>query len=129
MIPTTTGAAKAVGLVMPELQGRFDGLSIRVPTPTVSLVDFVAELETEASVEDVNGAFKKASEGNLKGILGISMEPLVSIDYKGDTRSSIVDGLSTKASGKMVKVLSWYDNEWGYACRVADLVHHIAQKM
>ncbi len=129
MIPTTTGAAKAVGLVMPELQGRFDGLSIRVPTPTVSLVDFVAELETEASVEDVNGAFKKASEGNLKGILGISMEPLVSIDYKGDTRSSIIDGLSTKASGKMVKVLSWYDNEWGYACRVADLVHHIAQKM
>ncbi len=129
MIPTTTGAAQAVGLVMPELQGRFDGLSIRVPTPTVSLVDFVAELETEASVDDVNGAFKKASEGNLKGILGISMEPLVSIDYKGDTRSSIVDGLSTKASGKMVKVLSWYDNEWGYACRVADLVHIIAQKM
>jgi glyceraldehyde 3-phosphate dehydrogenase len=129
MIPTTTGAAKAVGVVMPELRGRFDGLSIRVPTPTVSLVDFVAELETEASVDDVNGAFKKAAEGDLKGILGISMEPLVSIDYKGDTRSSIVDGLSTRASGKMVKVLSWYDNEWGYACRVADLVHIIAQKM
>jgi len=129
MIPTTTGAAKAVGVVMPELQGRFDGLAIRVPTPTVSLVDFVAELETEASVDDANGAYKKAAEGNLKGILGISMEPLVSIDYKGDTRSSIVDGLSTRASGKMVKVLSWYDNEWGYACRVADLVHIIAQKM
>ncbi|KPL25386.1 MAG: glyceraldehyde-3-phosphate dehydrogenase [Anaerolineae bacterium SM23_84] len=129
MIPTTTGAAKAVGVVMPELQGRFDGLAIRVPTPTVSLVDFVAELETEASADDANGAYKKAAEGNLKGILGISMEPLVSIDYKGDTRSSIVDGLSTRASGKMVKVLSWYDNEWGYACRVADLVHIIAQKM
>jgi glyceraldehyde 3-phosphate dehydrogenase len=129
MIPTTTGAAKAVGLVMPELQGKFDGLAIRVPTPTVSIVDFVAELETEASVEQVHEAYEEAAEGKLKGILGISMEPLVSIDYKGDPRSSIIDGLSTRASGKMVKVLSWYDNEWGYACRCADLVHYIGKKM
>jgi len=129
MIPTTTGAARAVGVVMPELQGRFDGLAIRVPTPTVSIVDFVAEVETETSVEEVNEAYKEAAEGKLKGILGISMEPLVSIDYKGDSRSSIIDGLSTRVSGNMVKVLSWYDNEWGYACRIADLVHYIGSKM
>ncbi len=129
MIPTTTGAAKAVGLVMPELQGRFDGLAIRVPTPTVSLVDFVAEVEKAASKEAVNEAYHKAAEGSLKGILGITMEPLVSTDFKGDTRSSIVDGLSTATSGNMVKVLSWYDNEWGYACRIADLVKYISGKM
>ena len=128
MIPTTTGAAKAVGLVMPELQGRFDGLAIRVPTPTVSLVDFVAEVEKAASKEEVNEAYRKAAEGSLKGILGITMEPLVSTDFKGDTRSSIVDGLSTVTSGNMVKVLSWYDNEWGYACRIADLVSYINSK-
>ena len=113
---------------MPELQGKFDGLAIRVPTPTVSIVDFVAELETEASVEEVNEAYKEAAEGKLKGILGISIEPLVSVDYKGDTRSSIIDGLSTRASANMVKVLSWYDNEWGYACRLADLTHYISNK-
>jgi glyceraldehyde 3-phosphate dehydrogenase len=128
MIPTTTGAAKAVGLVMPELQGRFDGLAIRVPTPTVSLVDFVAEVQTAASKEEVNEAYHRAAEGPLKGILGITMEPLVSTDFKGDTRSSIVDGLSTATSGTLVKVLSWYDNEWGYACRIADLVNYISKR-
>jgi len=128
MIPTTTGAAKAVGLVMPELVGRFDGLAIRVPTPTVSIVDFVAQVETAASAEEVNEAYQKAAQGSLKGILGITMEPLVSLDFKGDTRSSIVDGLSTAATGNLVKVLSWYDNEWGYACRIADLVHYIDTK-
>jgi glyceraldehyde 3-phosphate dehydrogenase len=129
MIPTTTGAAKAVGLVLPELQGKFDGLSIRVPTPTVSIVDFVAEVERETTVEEVNGAYKEAAEGKLKGILGMSMEPLVSVDYKGDTRSSIVDGLSTRVNANMVKVLSWYDNEWAYSVRLADLTHYISNRM
>ncbi len=129
MIPTTTGAAKAVGVVMPELKGRFDGLAIRVPTPTVSIVDFVAEVKRETSVEEVNAAYEEAAEGKLKGILGISMEPLVSLDYKGDTRSSIVDGLSTRVTANLVKVLSWYDNEWGYSCRIADLVKYIGDKM
>lgn len=130
LIPTTTGAARAVGVVMPELKGKFDGFALRVPTPTVSIVDFVAEVETETSVEAVNEAYNKAAEGKLKGILGISMEPLVSMDYKGDPRSSIIDGLSTMVmGGTMVKVVSWYDNEWGYACRCADLVHYIGKKM
>jgi len=129
MIPTTTGAAKAVGVVMPELKGRFDGLAIRVPTPTVSIVDFVAEVKRETSVEEVNAAYEEAAEGKLNGILGISMEPLVSLDYKGDTRSSIVDGLSTRVTANLVKVLSWYDNEWGYSCRIADLVKYIGDKM
>ncbi len=129
MIPTTTGAAKAVGVVMPELQGKFDGMAMRVPTPTVSIVDFVAELEKAVSAEEVNAAYKDAAEGKLKGILGISMEPLVSIDYKGDTRSSIIDGLSTMTSGKLAKVLSWYDNEWGYSCRIADLVKYVGDRI
>jgi glyceraldehyde 3-phosphate dehydrogenase len=129
MIPTTTGAAKAVGVVMPELQGKFDGMAMRVPTPTVSIVDFVAALEKAVSAEEVNAAYKKAAEGKLKGILGISMDPLVSIDYKGDTRSSIIDGLSTMTSGKLAKVLSWYDNEWGYSCRIADLVKYVGDRL
>ncbi len=129
MIPTTTGAARAVGVVMPELQGKFDGMAMRVPTPTVSVVDFVAELEKAVSAEEVNAKYKEAAEGKLKGILGISMEPLVSIDYKGDTRSSIIDGLSTMTSGKLAKVLSWYDNEWGYSCRIADLVKYVGDRM
>jgi glyceraldehyde 3-phosphate dehydrogenase len=129
MIPTTTGAAKAVGVVMPELKGKFDGLAIRVPTPTVSIVDFVAEVQAETTVEEVNEAYKEAAEDKLKGILGISMEPLVSTDYKGDTRSSIVDGLSTRVSANMVKVLAWYDNEWAYSCRLADLTHYIGAKL
>ncbi len=128
IIPTTTGAAKAVELVIPELKGKFAGIALRVPTPTVSVTDFVALLEKEATVEKVNGAFKRAAEGKLKGILAYTDEPLVSMDFKGDPHSAIVDGLSTVAMGKIVKVLAWYDNEWGYACRTADLVHFIAKK-
>lgn len=129
IIPTSTGAARALALVIPELKGRFDGMSLRVPTVTVSMVDFVADVRKEATKESVNAAFKEASEGSLKGILGYSDEPLVSMDYRGDDRSSIIDGLSTLVTGgKMVKVLAWYDNEWGYSCRIADLAYFIAQK-
>ena len=129
MIPTTTGAAQAVALVIPELKGKFDGLSLRVPTPTVSMVDFVALLEKETSKEEANAALKKAAEGRLKGILGYSEDPLVSMDYKGDSRSSIVDGLSTIViGGNMIKVLAWYDNEWAYSCRITDLAAYIASK-
>ena len=127
-IPTTTGAAKAVGLVMPELKGKIDGFAIRVPTPNVSIVDFVAVLKKETTVEEVNAALKKAAEGPLKGILGYSDEPLVSVDYLGDAHSGIVDSLSTKViGGNMVKVMVWYDNEWGYACRLVDLAKYISQ--
>lgn len=130
MIPTTTGAAKALGKVLPELQGKFDGMAIRVPTSTVSIVDFVAEVEQEVTVEAVNAALKAASEGDLKGILGYSEEPLVSVDYKGDPRSAIVDALSTRViGGHLVKVLAWYDNEWGYACRTADLAALMARNL
>ncbi len=130
MIPTTTGAAKALGKVLPELQGKFDGMAIRVPTSTVSIVDFVAEVEKEVTVETVNAALKAAAEGELKGILGYSEEPLVSVDYKGDPRSSIVDALSTRViGGHLVKVLAWYDNEWGYACRTADLATLMARDL
>jgi glyceraldehyde 3-phosphate dehydrogenase len=129
IIPTSTGAARALALVIPELKGKFDGYSLRVPTATVSIIDFVAEVEREASVESVNRALTEASGGPLKGILGVSMEPLVSSDYRGDSRSSIVDGLSTMVlGGNMVKVVAWYDNEWGYASRVADLSAFIAHK-
>ncbi len=126
IIPTTTGAAKAVALVIPELKGKLNGFAMRVPTPTVSIVDVVFELDKEVTVEEINKAFKEASEGELKGILGYSEEPLVSIDYRKDPRSSIVDGLSTMAIGNMVKVVSWYDNEWGYSYRVVDLARYIA---
>ena len=123
MIPTTTGAAKAVSLVIPELKGKFDGMAIRVPTPTVSLVDFVAELETGTTTADMIAAFDEAAAGPMKGILGVSHEPLVSVDFKGDPRSSIVDaGSSQVMDGKLAKVVTWYDNEWGYSCRIADLV-------
>ncbi len=123
IVPTTTGAAKAVALVIPELRGKFDGFALRVPTPTVSIIDFVAQVERPASVEEINAAFKEAAEGDLEGILGYTDEPLVSTDFREDPRSSIVDGLSTMVMGDdMVKVVSWYDNEWGYSCRVADLV-------
>jgi len=121
MIPTKTGAASAVALVIPELKGKFDGLAVRVPTPNVSLVDLVMEVEQEATVQEVNRALKEASNRYL----GYTDEPLVSIDFLGDPRSSIVDGLSTKAVGTMVKVLSWYDNEWGYSNRVLDLIRHM----
>ncbi len=129
IIPTTTGAAKALALVIPELKGKFDGMALRVPTPTVSIVDFVAELEKTTTTEEVNAAFKAAAEGPLKGILGYSEEPLVSMDYKGDPRSSIVDGLSTMViGGNMVKVVTWYDNEWAYSVRMTDLAKLLADK-
>ena len=127
MIPTTTGAAKAVGLVIPELKGKFNGMAIRVPTPDVSLIDFICLVEREVSVDEVNRAFKEASEGELKGILAYSEEPLVSIDYLGNPHSSIVDGLSTDViGGNLVKVVAWYDNEWGYSNRLADLIKYMA---
>jgi glyceraldehyde 3-phosphate dehydrogenase len=129
IIPTTTGAARALALVIPELKGRFDGMSLRVPTITVSVVDFVATIRKEATKDAINDAFKQAANGPLKGILGYTDEPLVSSDFRGDSHSGIVDGLSTMVlGGNMVKILSWYDNEWGYSCRVADLTHFIAQK-
>lgn len=129
MIPTKTGAAKAVSLVIPELKGKFDGFAVRVPTPTVSVVDFVCTLRKNTTVEEVNAAFKAASEGAMKGILGYSEEPLVSIDYKQDPRSSIVDALSTKVmNGNLLKVFTWYDNEWAYSVRVTDLVAYMASK-
>ena len=130
IIPTTTGAAKAVSKVLPQLEGKLNGFALRVPTPTVSLVDLVCELKKPATVEEINAAFKEASEGFMKGILGYSEEPLVSVDYKGDERSSIVDGLSTLSMGdKMFKILSWYDNEWGYSARTVDLVKYIAKSL
>ena len=126
IIPTTTGAARAVALVIPELKGRFDGFALRVPTPTVSIVDFVGELEQDVTKEQVNDALRAAAEGELKGILGYSEEPLVSMDFKGDERSSIVDAeLTNVQSGNMVKVVAWYDNEWGYSCRVVDLAKYL----
>jgi glyceraldehyde 3-phosphate dehydrogenase len=130
IIPTTTGAAKALALVIPDLKGKFDGFSLRVPTPTVSVVDFTAEVGRETSVEELNDAFRTAAAGPLKGILGVSDEPLVSTDFKGDERSSIIDSDSTMViGGTMVKVIAWYDNEWGYSCRVADLVAHVAARL
>ncbi|QQY80275.1 glyceraldehyde-3-phosphate dehydrogenase (NAD+) [Keratinibaculum paraultunense] len=128
IIPTTTGAAKAVALVIPELKGKLNGFAMRVPTPTVSVVDVVFEVEKATTAEEINNAFKAASEGSLKGILCYSEEPLVSVDYKGDPRSSIVDGLSTMVIDNMVKVVSWYDNEWGYSHRVVDLAAMVANK-
>jgi glyceraldehyde 3-phosphate dehydrogenase len=129
MIPTTTGAAKAVALVLPELKGKLNGMAVRVPTPNVSLVDLVAELDKNVTAEEVNAALKAAAEGDLKGILAYSEEPLVSKDYNGDPHSSSVDALSTMVmEGNLVKVVSWYDNETGYSTRVVDLVEYIAQK-
>jgi len=129
MIPTSTGAAKAIALVIPELKGKFDGISVRVPTPNVSLVDVVMNIERSTSAEEVNQALKDAANGPLKGILAFSEEPLVSIDFKGNPNSSIVDAGNTKViDGTCVKILSWYDNEWGYSCRVRDLVKYIAGK-
>jgi len=130
IIPTTTGAAKAVALVIPELKGKFDGFSLRVPTPTVSVVDFTAEVSRETSVDELNEAFRKAASGPMDGILGVSDEPLVSSDFRGDSRSSIIDSASTMViGGTMVKVVAWYDNEWGYSCRVADLIGFVAQRL
>src|SRR5256886_2514937 len=129
IIPTTTGAARALALVIPELKGRFDGMSLRVPTITVSVVDFVAIVRKEAPKEAVNDAFKQAASGELQGILDYTDEPLVSSDFRGDPHSSIIDGLSTMVTGgNMVKVIAWYDNEWGYSSRVADLAYFLAEK-
>src|SRR3954462_15459320 len=130
MIPTTTGAAKALSLVIPDLKGKLDGFAMRVPTPNVSVVDLVTFVEKKTTVEEVNAALKSASEsGPMKGYLGYETAPLVSIDYKGDSRSSIVDSaLTTVVAGNCVKVISWYDNEWGYSCRVRDLINYIASK-
>lgn len=128
MIPTTTGAAKAVGLVLPELKGKLDGMAIRVPTPNVSVVDLVAELSKDATVDDVNSALRKASEGPMKGILQYSEEPLVSTDLNGNPHSSIVDATITKVlEGRMVKVIAWYDNEWGYSSRIRDLIIYLTK--
>jgi glyceraldehyde 3-phosphate dehydrogenase len=130
IIPTTTGAAKALALVIPELKGKFDGFSLRVPTPTVSVVDFTANVSRPTSKEELNAAFRTAAAGPMKGILGVSDEPLVSMDFKGDSRSSIIDAESTMVLGEtMVKVIAWYDNEWGYSCRVADLIAFVAARL
>jgi glyceraldehyde 3-phosphate dehydrogenase len=129
IIPTTTGAAVAVALVIPELKGKFDGFALRVPTPTVSIVDFVANVEQAVTVGEVNAALRAAAEVSMKGILGYSDEPLVSMDYKGDERSSIVDSALTQVMGdRMVKVVAWYDNEWGYSARLADLAKLMADR-
>ena len=127
-IPTTTGAAKAVGLVIPDLKGKFDGFAVRVPTPNVSIVDFVAILKKSASAEEINATFKAAAAGPLKGILGVTDEPLVSCDFMGNSHSGIVDLLSTKVlDGSLAKVIAWYDNEWGYSCRLVDLAKFVAK--
>ncbi len=130
LIPTSTGAARAVGLVLPELAGKLDGIAIRVPTSNVSVVDLVAEIDREATGEQINEAFRKAAEGPMRGVLDVCDEPLVSIDFLGNSHSSIVDALNTKVlEGNLVKVLSWYDNEWGYANRVVDVAEMIAAKL
>jgi len=130
IIPTTTGAAKAVALVIPDLKGKFDGYALRVPTPTVSIVDFVAQVEKPTTAEELNGLFKEASEGKMKGILAYSTEDLVSMDLKGNPYSSIIDAeLTTVMDGTFVKVVTWYDNEWGYSCRTADLAALMAKSL
>ena len=130
IIPTTTGAAKALALVIPGLKGRFDGFSLRVPTPTVSVIDFVAQTTRPVSAASANAALKAAAEGPMRGLLDFTEEPLVSMDFKGDDHSSIVDGASTLASGDhLVKVIAWYDNEWGYSCRVADLAAFMGARL
>lgn len=129
MIPTTTGAAKAVALVLPQLKGKLNGMAMRVPTSAVSVVDIVFEVKKNTTKEEVNEALKKAAEGSMKGILGFCDEPLVSVDFKQDSRSSVIDSLSTMVmDGNMVKVLSWYDNEWGYSNRAIDLIEYVIAK-
>lgn len=130
IIPTSTGAAKAISLVLPNLKGKLHGIALRVPTPNVSLVDLVVDLKREVTVDEVNNAFKEAANGELKGLLDITFEPLVSSDFNTNEKSGIVDGLSTMVIGaNKVKVLAWYDNEWGYSCRVVDLTKYVAEKM
>ncbi len=128
IVPTTTGAARALALVIPELKGKFDGFALRVPTPTVSIIDFVAELDKPTSVDELNATFRAAAEGDLAGILAYTDEPLVSTDFRGESESAVIDGLSTMVMEEtMVKVVAWYDNEWGYSCRVADLANMVAE--
>jgi glyceraldehyde 3-phosphate dehydrogenase len=130
IIPTTTGAARALSLVIPELKGKFDGFALRVPTPTVSVIDFVAITSRPVSVESANAALRAAADGPMSGLLGYTEEPLVSMDFKGDERSSIVDAQSTLVTGdNLLKVIAWYDNEWGYSCRVADLASFMAERL
>ncbi|HEX5038887.1 MAG TPA: type I glyceraldehyde-3-phosphate dehydrogenase [Candidatus Limnocylindria bacterium] len=130
IVPTTSGATKALALVMPELDGKFDGFSLRVPTPTVSVVDFTADVSRPTSVEELNAAFHAAESGPMEGILGVSEEPLVSSDFRGDSRSSIVDaGMTMVIGGTLVKVITWYDNEWGFSCRMADLIRLVAARL
>ncbi|WP_332629103.1 glyceraldehyde-3-phosphate dehydrogenase [Halalkalibacter flavus] len=130
IIPTSTGAAKAIAKVLPQLEGKLNGMALRVPTPNVSLVDLVVNVEKDVTVEEVNHALETASKSSLKGILGFTNDPLVSVDFNGDEQSSIIDGLSTMVmNGRQIKVLAWYDNEWGYSCRVVDLMNLVAQKL
>jgi glyceraldehyde 3-phosphate dehydrogenase len=130
IIPTSTGAARALALVIPELKGRFDGFALRVPTPTVSVIDFVAITSRPVSVETANAALREAADGPMRGLLGYTEEPLVSMDFKGDERSSIVDAQSTLVTGdNLLKVIAWYDNEWGYSCRVADLASFMVERL
>jgi glyceraldehyde 3-phosphate dehydrogenase len=130
IVPTSTGAARAIGVVIPELDGKLDAFALRVPTSTVSLIDLTVEVERETSTDELRSVFKEAAEGKLKGILGYSEEPLVSVDYKGDSRSSIVDAEYTQViQGNMVKVVSWYDNEWGYTVRLIDLANFVAERL
>jgi glyceraldehyde 3-phosphate dehydrogenase len=130
IVPTTSGATRSLGVVLPELEGRFDGFSLRVPTPAVSVVDFTADVGRPTTVEELNAAFRAAEAGPMRGILGVSDEPLVSSDFRGDSRSSIIDSAMTMViGGTLVKVLAWYDNEWGFSCRVADLIGLVAKKL
>jgi len=130
IVPTTSGATRSLGVVMPELEGKFNGFSLRVPTPTVSVVDFTADVARPTSVEELNAAFRSAEAGSMKGILGVSDEPLVSSDFRGDSRSSIIDSSMTMViGGTLIKVLAWYDNEWGFSCRVADVIGLVAAKL
>jgi glyceraldehyde 3-phosphate dehydrogenase len=130
IIPTTTGAARALALIIPELKGRFDGFALRVPTATVSVIDFVAQTARPVTAEAANAAFREAAGGAMDGLLGYTDEPLVSMDFKGDDHSSIVDGLSTMVTGdRLLKVIAWYDNEWGYSCRVADLAAFMGARL
>jgi len=129
IIPTTTGAASAIGKVIPELEGKLDGIALRVPTPTVSILDFVCQMKKQASAEEINNVFKEAAQGKLKGILGVEEESLVSSDFKGNSLSAVVDLQLTMAKGNMAKVVAWYDNEWGYACRLAEFAEYIDRKM
>jgi glyceraldehyde 3-phosphate dehydrogenase len=130
IIPTTSGVSKALALVIPDLKGRFDGFSLRVPTPTVSVIDFTADLRKDVTVDSLNQAFRDAAgKGRMEGLLGVSDEPLVSTDFRGDPRSAIVDLPSTMVIDHLVKVIAWYDNEWGYSCRVADLMAFVAERL